>query len=243
VYSAKIDGEPTTFGTSGMLYRSNKLMYDRKTNTLWSSLTGRPVIGELAQRDLKLDFFPVELTMWGDWLAEHPDTKVLSRDTGYYPPRFYEPETDTASIYYDYRVKAETMFPVWDRDDRLDTKDEVLGFSSGDSHKAYPVATLRGLNLVNDRVGEQNIVIVASGSSSSIRIYESADYSFSLPPDAGEVHGIPSTLIDQDGNEWAVSEDALTSGDTELPELRRLPSFISFWFGWFAFHPDTALFE
>jgi len=121
-----------------MLYRSNKLMYDRKTNTLWSSLTGIPVIGELAQRDLKLDFFPVELTMWGDWLSEHPDTKVLSRETGYYPPGFYEPEINIRSIYYDYRVRAETMFPVWDRGDRLDTKDEVVGFSSGDSHKAYP---------------------------------------------------------------------------------------------------------
>ena len=52
MYSAKIDGEPTTFGTSGLLYRSNKLMYDRKTNTLWSSLLGVPVIGALAQRDL-----------------------------------------------------------------------------------------------------------------------------------------------------------------------------------------------
>ncbi|HIA15924.1 MAG TPA: DUF3179 domain-containing protein [Dehalococcoidia bacterium] len=39
VYSAKIEGEPTTFGTSELLYRSNKLMYDRATNTHWGSLT------------------------------------------------------------------------------------------------------------------------------------------------------------------------------------------------------------
>ena len=56
MYSAKIEGEPTTFGTFGLLYRSNKLMYDRATNTLWGSLIGEPAIGELAQREIKLDF-------------------------------------------------------------------------------------------------------------------------------------------------------------------------------------------
>ena len=87
MYSAKIDGEATTFGTSGFLYRSNKIMYDRKTDTLWSSLTGVPVIGELARRDdLRLDYFPVSLTTWAEWLEERPHTKVLSNETGYYSP-------------------------------------------------------------------------------------------------------------------------------------------------------------
>ena len=48
MYSARIDGEPTTFGTSGLLYRSNKLMYDRTTNSIWNQFTGEPVIGPLA---------------------------------------------------------------------------------------------------------------------------------------------------------------------------------------------------
>ena len=101
MYSAKIDGEPTTFGTSGFLYRSNKLMYDRKTNSLWSSLVGRPVIGELAMRDdLVLDFFPVSLTTWGEWLAEHPDTTVLANSTPFYPAQFYGPESSAQSIYF-----------------------------------------------------------------------------------------------------------------------------------------------
>ena len=64
MYSAKIDVEPITFGTSGLLYRSNKLMYDRKTESLWSSLLGEPVIGLLADSEIKLAFFPVVLTTW-----------------------------------------------------------------------------------------------------------------------------------------------------------------------------------
>ena len=59
MYSGKINGETTTFGTSGMLYRSNKVMYDRLTNSLWNQLTGEPVIGPLWDSGIKLDFFPV----------------------------------------------------------------------------------------------------------------------------------------------------------------------------------------
>ena len=82
MYSAKINGEPTTFGTSGMLYRSNKVMYDRLTNSLWNQLTGEPVIGPLWDSGIKLDFFPVLLTTWEEWLELHPDTTVLGPGDG-----------------------------------------------------------------------------------------------------------------------------------------------------------------
>jgi len=241
VYSAKIDGVPTTFGTSGFLYPSNKLMYDRTTNTLWSSLTGVPVIGALAKRDLKLDFFPVELTIWSEWLAEHPDTKVLSTVTGYYPPTFYRPETDTDSIYYSYRAATETMFPVPARDDRLYFKDEVLGITDGDVFKAYPLATLRELRVVNDRVGDEEVAIFASAGSSSVRVYQRQGQQFGLSPDDEEAEGLPSVVVDQDGNKWTLTDDGLT--DDSGRSLRRLPAKVLFWFGWFAFHPDTELFE
>ena len=244
MYSAKIDGQPTTFGTSGLLYRSNKLMYDRKTNSLWSSLVGEPVIGDLAERDeiIKLDFFPVSLTTWAEWLAENPDTKVLSLDTDYYSPRFYEPETDARSIYYDYRVSAETMFPVWNRDLSLETKDEVLGLSVGDVHKAYPVVTLRELRVVNDTVGDKAVVIISSGVSSDSRVFERGEETFTFE-DSGDLEGVPTSLVDSNGETWKVGENELISVTDESNTLSRLPSFVAFWFGWYAFHPETLLFE
>ena len=241
MYSAKIDGEPTTFGTSGLLYRSNKVMYDRTTNSLWNSLLGVPVIGELARRDLKLDFFPVELTVWSEWLAEHPDTQVMSPVTEYYPSAFYEPESDPASIYFDYRVNTETMFPVWERDDRLDTKEEVLGLSDGDVFKAYALTTLRDLRVVNDRVGDVEVVIFAPTKSSGVRVYRRQGQRFDLLPDADKSEGFPSVVVDQDGNRWTLTEDGLA--DDSGRSLRRVPANVSFWFGWFAFHPDTGLFK
>ena len=216
-------------------------MYDRATNSLWSELLGEPVIGPLAGSGIKLDFFPVTLTTWGEWLAEQPDTTVLSLNTGSYSPRSYQPEDDEASIYFDYRATPETMFPVWDRDERLDTKDEVLGFSTGVVHKAYPIQTLRAERVVNDALGDTEIVVLASAGSSGTRVYRRNAQTFELTVDAN-VTGIPKSLSDSTGARWEVTDDYLVSTANPSEKLPRLPSHVSFWFGWFAFHPDTLVY-
>ena len=216
-------------------------MYDRQTDTLWSSLVGRPVIGELAARDdLKLDFFPVALTTWQEWLEEHPDTGVISNDTGYYSPRRYGPESDSSSIYYPYRSSPNTMFPVWNRDERLWAKDEVLAVSDGSVHKAYSIAVLNDLRVTNDTIGDLDVVILASSISSDARVFERKGESFALNPNQRTV-AVPASVIDAGGNVWRVSDDQLVGPAGE--SLVRLPSHVSFWFGWYAFHPDTLLFE
>ena len=70
--------EPFVFGSSGFLYRSNKLMYDRETNSLWNQFLGSPVVGPLTGSGIELEIRPVVITSWGDWRAGHPHTKVLS---------------------------------------------------------------------------------------------------------------------------------------------------------------------
>ena len=242
MYSSIINGKSTSFGTSGLLYRSNKLMYDRETNTLWSSLLGEPVIGPLADSGIKLRFFPVVLTTWTEWLAEYPDTTVLSLKTGYYSPRFYEPESDPNSIYFEYRADAETMFPIWNRDDRLDTKEEVLGLSIDDAHKAYPLRTLAHERVVNDTVGDADLVIIASSQSSDTRVYASDGMMFSLPKSGQTTEGLPRLLVDSKGVEWRVAEGFLINDADSSQRLPRLPSHVSFWFGWFTFHPDTGVY-
>ena len=82
-----------------MLYHSNKLMYDRGTKSLWHQFLGEPVVGPLGDSGVKLELIPVALTTWADWLALHPDTTVLSIETGVYPPSSYAPEDDRRSIY------------------------------------------------------------------------------------------------------------------------------------------------
>ena len=85
LYDARVPGyeKPFVFGSSGFLYRSNKLMYDQATHSLWSQFTGRPVVGPLTGSGIELAVLPVTIASWRDWRARHPDTQVLSLDTGY----------------------------------------------------------------------------------------------------------------------------------------------------------------
>ena len=240
MYSAKVNGEPTTFGTSGLLYRSNKVMYDRQTDTLWSQLLGVPIVGELVGSGAKLDYFPVALTTWGEWRAEHPDTMVLSRETGYYAPRMYESEDDSRSIYHAYRSDPDTMFPIWNRDERLAPKRLVLGVSVGEERKAYSIDALRQARVVNDSVGGVDMVIVASALSSDALAFRTEGTRFTLPDNAPD--SLPDTLLDADGALWHVERDRIWKVDDPTEALPLHPANVSFWFGWYITHPDTLLY-
>ena len=243
MYSAKINGQPTTFGTSGMLYRSNKVMYDRLTNSLWNQLTSEPVIGPLWDSGIKLDFFPVILTTWEEWLELHPDTTVLDLETGIYPNRFYAPEDNPTAIYYDYFNSPQAMFPVPDRSNLLPTKGVVLGVQLNGSYKAYYSIALQRSRIVNDVVGGEEILVLGSATSQGARAYYRGGRSFRLAPSDGNGQlGIPSTIEDTDGGTWQVTEEFLVNMADESERLARIPTHMSFWFGWFQFHPDTELY-
>lgn len=109
-----------SFGTSGLLYESSKLMFDEETNSLWATLQGQPVIGPLAKSGLQLDFVNVVTTSWGEWRKAHPNTRVLSLDTGH--RRNY----GEGVAYRDYFGTDELMFEVSRQDARLARKAEVL---------------------------------------------------------------------------------------------------------------------
>ena len=38
----------------GFLYRSNKLMYDQRSNSLWNQFTGKPVVGKFVGSGIEL---------------------------------------------------------------------------------------------------------------------------------------------------------------------------------------------
>ena len=242
MYSGVVNGQTTTFGTSGLLYRSNKVMYDRATRSLWNQFSGEPIIGTLADSGIQLPFFPSVVSTWGEWQEEHPDTTVLSRETDIYPPEFYVPEDDPRAIYYSYFTSDEVMFPVWLRDPIFEPKEVVVGITIQSASKAWSVADLQNVRLLNDTVGGVDIVIVASPDSRSGRVYERAGASFSIAAN-GEVSGPPSILADSTGSHWNVTEEALVNVDDPATKLLRVPTTTSFWFGWYQYHPETEVFE
>ncbi len=240
MYSGFINGEETTFGTSGMLYRSNKVMYDRATRSLWHQFTGEPIIGALANSGIQQPFFPSVVTTWEEWLAEHPDTTVLTNETGYYRAEFYVPEDNPRAIYYEYFTADEVMFPVWLRDPSLPPKKVVVGLLTGGGKKAYVVDDLRAERVINDTVGGVEVVIAASGESRSARAYERRGETFNAAEDS---EATPRFLVDSNGARWEVTEEALVLESDSSRTLPRLPTLTSFWFGWYQYHPDTEIYR
>lgn len=241
MYSAKLDGERVTFGTSGLLYQSNKLMYDRKTNTLWRQFTGEPVLGPLADSGIKLTLFAVVVTTWQEWLTAHPDTTVLDIETGVYPASLYRPESDPSSIYHDYFRDPDTMFPVWRRSNLMETKDVVLGLRMEAHVKAYPLKKVLEEGVVNDEIGGTGVVIVTVAESRAARAYQRGDRVFRAAS-SGATAADGQNIVDQDGVVWDVTEEFLINTEDPGSRLERLPGHMAFWFGWFASFPFTQVY-
>ncbi|HUF53289.1 MAG TPA: DUF3179 domain-containing protein [Dehalococcoidia bacterium] len=234
-YVAEINGEQTTFGTSGLLYRANKLMYDRLTDTLWIQFAGTPVIGPLQEPDFRLQTVPLTLTTWADWRSLHPDTTVLDIDTGVYPAGAYRSENDPESQYYEYRANDGSIFPLHKRSDLLPEKSLVAGINLAGRAKAYPLDLLEGAGLVNDVVGGVEIVVLSDGG----RAYERDGVTFVNPGTTND--GI--ILTDDEGVEWRLTEEALVSIEESSRVLNRIESRIVYWFAWFQFHPASEVYE
>ena len=120
LYETDAKGLSHEIGTSGFLYRSNKLMYDKATQSLWNTIKGEPVLGPLTGKDIALTHQSVVTTTWGKWKELHPDTKVLSLKTGH--RRNY----DEGVAYHEYFATDNLMFNTPYSDQRLKNKQEIL---------------------------------------------------------------------------------------------------------------------
>lgn len=188
-FERRVQGEAVEFGVTGKLYNSNLVMYDRKTDTHWSQIDGLAILGELA--GARLTPISIDTVVWREWKKRHPDSEVLSQDTGYTRPYGRDP-------YAGYYEDSLLLFQVEKRDDRIHPKTIVYGVSVGGVYKAYREDDLRELGVITDTVGGVRIELERS--------------------DTG-----------------AVRVTNLDNGE-EIIEDR------SFWFAWYAFHPETELY-
>lgn len=232
-YRSVIGGKLVRFGTSGLLYRSNKLMFDEATRSLWSTLEGKPVVGPLVDSGLTMTPASVVTTTWREWRREHPDTTVLSIDTGF--RRNYA----EGEAYRNYFATDQLMFQVSRTDTRLKNKAEVVVMRVGSDYQEVPVAIsvdlLRRQPVFHfDAASEKFVVLTTSAGAN--RVYRAGDRTFSKRLPDG-------TLIDADGGRWKVTEDALVSDDRPDQRLPRQTAQRAFWFGWYAQFPSTLLLQ
>ena len=219
LFETLVDGRdtPFVFGSSGFLYRSNKLMFDRQTDSLWNQFTGQPVSGPLRDSGIALNIRPVTITNWAQWRERHPNTTVLSLDTG------YQRDYGSGVVYREYFASDTLMFPsIIGDESRVKRKDYVYGIRTAGGAKAWPLDAFSGGAVINDRVGFDNVVLIGDSATRTVRAYRREAMTFA----AGNT---PEALTAADGV-WRVEEQALIGpSGTRLP---RMPGHIAYWFAW-----------
>ncbi len=216
LFETKVKGrtKPLVFGSSGFLYRSNKLMFDRATNSLWNQFTGKPVVGPLVNSGITLKQRPVVITNWDGWKARNPDTKILSLETG------HRRDYGSGVVYADYFSSDELMFPTLTDQRRQKQKDFVFGIRKFGGAKAWPLRSFRGGRIINDTMLGTNLALIGNEGTRSVRAFERGDIRVSYKQ---------GKLLSEDGREWEMTEDALVSGNERLP---RVAGHIAYWFAW-----------
>jgi len=243
-----IDGETTTFGTSGSLYNSNLVMYDRATESYWPQATGQAITGPLTGR--QLERIPAQIVSWADFRDSFPDGKVLSRDTGHNRSYGTNPypgydDVDNPPFLFDGEV-----------DGRLAAVERVLGVQSEGEVVAFPYFRLQKaadgkFATVNTEVGEEpTLVLWKPGVTSALdgtEIATSKDVGAAAAFDR-ELDGRTLKFVVRDGrivdtatlSVWNVFGRAV-SGPLGGQQLSGADAFDTFWFDWAAFHPTTIV--
>jgi len=143
VFNRTVNHTVLEFGTSGKLYNSNLVMYDRLTKSLWSQALGEGIVGNYA--GIKLEKIPFDVAFWKDWKQLYPNSKVLSKDTGSARPYGADP-------YGDYYTSPDILFPISNKDNRAGLKEIVVGLENGGLNKAYKLEDIEKLKVINDQL-------------------------------------------------------------------------------------------
>jgi hypothetical protein len=247
-YVREINGVETTFGTSGRLFASALVMYDRATESLWTHYDGRAVVGVLT--GAQLESIPSPLLAWGDFRENHPTGQVLdwnasgfNRDYGRNPYFGYD---DPGTSPFLFRGTV---------DDRAVAKQRVVGVAVDGAATAFALEAISDgpAKATNAVVGERPIVIFwKAGQSSAL---DAADQ-FS-GKDVGSV-GVFDPVLDGELLTFAASGDGFVDEETSSvwtitgeaedgplagSQLERLDHLDTFWFAWATYQPGTTLVE
>jgi hypothetical protein len=243
-----VDGVETTFGTSGRLYHSALVMYDRATESLWSHFTGQAIVGVLT--GAQLEIVPSPLVAWSDFRTDHPDALVLdvertghTRDYGRNPYAGYDDPDGTPFLFRG------------DPDERARAQQRVVGVELGDATRAWPLEAISGGEAqatTTDVGGERVVILWRAGQASALEVSdvgEGRDVG-SVAVYRAEADGEPLTFTVSDGafvdeetgSTWSLGGEGV-DGPLAGERLEQVHHFDTFWFAWAAYQPDTDLVE
>jgi hypothetical protein len=244
-YDRRVDDKVMEFGTSGRLWNSALVMYDRQTETLWSHFTGQAIVGELTGTEL--DTFPVATVPWGVWRDANPDGLVLGRDTGFernYGRNPYPGYDDVTSDPFLFEGEVDGRYTAMTR---------IVGVELDGAALGVPLVALQDERVIPAALGDTDVVVIwQPGTASAL--------------DAGDVAGgddIGSTGVfvpqidgqrltirhdgdafvdDETNSTWNILGTA-TNGPLTGSQLTAIPHVDTFWFAWSTFQPDSQIIE
>ena len=242
-YDRRLDGRTLDFGTSGMLYNSALVMYDRQTETLWSHFTAEAIVGTLTGSTLET--IPMATVSWADFKDAHPDGLVLSRETGHLRDYGRNPYPG-----YDEPGEAPFLFDG-EVDGRLAAKERVIGIRDDGQGVAVRTAELAEEGVVEVKIGPRDLVVwLQPGTASALD-----DATVSGGRDVGAT-GVFDPVVDgqrltftrtadgfvdeETASRWDVLGRAV-EGPLRGATLKAYPHVDTFWFAWAAFLPDTEI--
>ncbi len=223
-----VDGQRLTFETTGLLDGVFR-MRDRETGTIWTHLDGKAIAGPLEGQ--RLSMIPLPQTTWGQWKTDYADTLVLSPDTPF-QDRYVRPVQ--IGVYN----PNEAIYG----DDRLPSNALVVGVEIDGVFKGYPLVELElAGGVVNDTISGQAFVVFYDSASVTGVAYRREIDGQTLEFYNASEHGYE--IRDREtGSLWDVHGRALDGAYAET-RLEFAPSFISEWYGWSAYHPETQLYS
>jgi len=233
-----------TFGVSGLLYKSDLVMFDSATHSLWYQAIGRALTGTLAGTQLRV--YPSFIVPFDEAAREAPAARVRSRNTGYTRDYGRNP-----SVGYDDANELPFLSSA-PLDGRLMPKERVVTVSVGDTHAAYPFSVLARVGVVNDRVANLPLVVFwANGTTSALgaaQIGKARDvgagvmFNRRLNGRSLTFRAVNGAFRDREtGSTWSLTGRA-THGALKGAVLKPVTHANHFWFAWAAYVPPTRVY-
>lgn len=226
-----VNGQETTFGVSGLLYNTNLILYDRKTDSNWSQLKLQCVNGSSIVEEPQL--FNIVETTWNTWKLHYPNTKVMSLNTGF--ARSYGDYP-----YGPYRTNNDFfLFPFSPINTSLPSKERVHAIIDSDIVKVYQFTSFQNGNLIKETIhGNQYLIVGHDKLINSFKLTEGHEnLEFEL-----DIEGLQIFFSDNEGNKWDIMGTSV-EGPRSGEKLNASKSVMSYWFAIAAFYPNPKIYE
>lgn len=222
VYDASLDGREVRWSLVGAI-TFNAIFRDQLTGSWWRQETGEAVKGPLAGKVLA--DLPMEQMTLANWLAKHPDSKVLQ----------YDPKFQQRYNFFHSLLSYEASLPGWHMQD---TPPLVIGLECDGQSRAYDWNELKRHQMVMDRLGNTDLLLLCSSDGTSAFVYDRTCDGETL-----EFELRDKVLVDTATRSTWSQFGLCTDGPRKGAQLVTVQSYQQFLRAWVSFHANTTFYN